>query len=108
MDPSIEKPHTSPVSDQLDHGSAEKESKEKERLQPPAASEGTEHNDAEKEPSQISAPEQDDPQFPKGIALALILFSVWLALFLVAIVSFDPLPSPKSNWLLINTRTEPS
>jgi hypothetical protein len=109
MDIAIEKSHTPPpASKRADHNNGEKGSEETMKPQTPQASEGAEHNDVEKGSEQLPAPEQDETQFPKGVALTLIIFSIWLALFLVALVSLTIALPLGANPLLTNIRTEPS
>jgi hypothetical protein len=47
----------------------------------------TDHSDAENVPRETSASKDEEPQYPKGLAVALIMSAVWLSLFLVALVS---------------------
>ncbi|KAF4627640.1 hypothetical protein G7Y89_g10514 [Cudoniella acicularis] len=46
---------------------------------------GAAHNDGEKSPEKLPAHNQEPTQFPEGMPLALIIFSIWLALFLCAL-----------------------
>jgi hypothetical protein len=108
MDVSIEKSHTLLAGERPDNHSGEKGCEVTESSQQPPASEEVGHDDGKKGSEQIPVPEEDEQQFPQGVALALIMFSVWLALFLVALVSHNLRPSPESNSLLTNIRIEPS
>jgi hypothetical protein len=108
MDISLEKSHTLLASERPDDHNGEKGREVTESPQPPPAREEAGHDEIKKGSEQISVPEEDEKQFPRGVALALIMFSIWLALFLVALVSHSPRPSPESNSLLTNIRIEPS
>lgn len=44
-------------------------------------------SDVESAPQESPASKEDEPQYPKGLALGLIMGAVWLSFFLVALVS---------------------
>ena len=46
----------------------------------------TDRSDVESAPQETSASKDEEPQYPKGLAVALIMSAVWLSLFLVALV----------------------
>jgi hypothetical protein len=49
--------------------------------------EDTDGTDIESVPQETPAAKEDEPQYPRGLALGLIMGAVWLAFFLVALVS---------------------
>jgi hypothetical protein len=80
-------PQTPQASGGTDRNKEEKGSEEMMKPQTLQSSGGAAHNDGEKGLEQSPAHDQEPTQFPEGVPLALIIFSIWLALFLCTLVS---------------------